>query len=428
MAILITVLIFGLMVLVHELGHFLLAKKNGIGVVEFSIGMGPRLFSVERGGTKYSLKILPLGGSCAMKGELEDVEGEDSFQNKSVGKRIAVVVAGPIFNFFLAFVGAVILVNGVGFDEPEILQVTEGTPAQEAGLETGDVITRYNGKKIYLGRDLELLEYLYGVPDTVELEILRDGEKQVLTFAPNSETRYMLGFHYYETEEPAEISSVELHQPLYEAGVQPGDVITSVNGEPVSSGVELGEYFDAHPMDGSPMTLTYERRGTEKEIQVTPEMAKSTDLGFFYNYYREKSSNPLEVLKYSALEVRYSIVNVYNGLKMLVTGQAGVEDMSGPVGIANMVETNYEAAKSQGTFITWMTMLNLLILLSANLGIVNLLPIPGLDGGRLLFLLVELVRGKRVKEETEGVIHFVGMMLMLALVLYVTFHDFTKFF
>ena len=164
MGIVIAVLIFGLMVIVHELGHFLLAKKNGIGVEEFSIGMGPRLFSFERGGTRYSLKLLPLGGSCAMKGELEDAEGEDSFQSKSVGKRISVVIAEPLFNFFLAFVAAVILVNGVGFDVPEVLKVPEGSPAAEAGLQEGDVIKEYNGTSIYLGRDLDLQEYLYGVP------------------------------------------------------------------------------------------------------------------------------------------------------------------------------------------------------------------------------------------------------------------------
>ena len=174
--------------------------------------------------------------------------------------------------------------------------------------------------------------------------------------------------------------------------------------------------------------MRYSRRGSEKEVQVTPMMTEHAELGFYYNYYREKSSDPIQILKYSALEVRYSIVNVFSSLKMFFTGQVGIDDFSGPVGIVNVVDTNYEAAKSQGTFITWMSMLNLLILLSANLGIVNLLPIPGLDGGRLVFLILELIRGKRVKEETEGAIHFAGMMLMLALIVYVTFHDFVKFF
>ncbi len=429
MGIVIAVLIFGLMVIVHELGHFLLAKKNGIGVEEFSIGMGLRLFSFERGGTRYSLKLLPLGGSCAMKGELEDAEGEDSFQSKSVGKRISVVIAGPLFNFFLAFVAAVILVNGMGFDVPEVLKVPEGSPAAEAGLQEGDIIKEYNGTSIYLGRDLDLQEYLYGVPaEGVDLTVLRNGEKIRLHYTPQSEKRYMLGFNYYETEDPAELSSVELNQPLYEAGLQAGDVITAIDGQEITSGTELGAYFDAHPMDGSPLTVRYSRRGSEKEVQVTPMMTEHADLGFYYNYYREKSSDPIQILKYSALEVRYSIVNVFSSLKMFFTGQVGIDDFSGPVGIVNVVDTNYEAAKSQGTFITWMSMLNLLILLSANLGIVNLLPIPGLDGGRLVFLILELIRGKRVKEETEGAIHFAGMMLMLALIVYVTFHDFVKFF
>jgi len=317
MGIVIAVLIFGLMVIVHELGHFLLAKKNGIGVEEFSIGMGPRLFSFERGGTRYSLKLLPLGGSCAMKGELEDAEGEDSFQSKSVGKRISVVIAGPLFNFFLAFVAAVILVNGVGFDVPEVLKVPEGSPAAEAGLQEGDVIKEYNGTSIYLGRDLDLQEYLYGVPaGGVDLTVLRNGEKIRLHYTPQSEKRYMLGFNYYETEDPAELSSVELNQPLYEAGLQAGDVITAIDGQEITSGAELGAYFDAHPMDGSSLTVRYSRRGSEKEVQVTPMMTEHAELGFYYNYYREKSSDPIQILKYSALEVRYSIVNVFSSLKM----------------------------------------------------------------------------------------------------------------
>ena len=150
------VLVFGLIVLVHEFGHFLLAKLNGIGVVEFSIGMGPRLCSWQRGETRYSLKILPFGGSCMMLGEDEKDADPKAFNNKSVWARISVVFAGPAFNFILAFLFAVIIVMNIGYQKFQISDVTEGSPAAEAGLQPGDVITRVNSRKITAYEDVQV--------------------------------------------------------------------------------------------------------------------------------------------------------------------------------------------------------------------------------------------------------------------------------
>ena len=150
----IAVIIFSVVILIHELGHFLLAKKNHIEVLEFSLGMGPRILSTVKGGTRYSLKLLPLGGSCAMAGEDAEDDGPGTFNSASVWGRIAVVAAGPVFNFLLAFVLSVIIVGCIGYDPATVLEVTEGSSAEKAGLEAGDVITQYQGYHIDLGNFL----------------------------------------------------------------------------------------------------------------------------------------------------------------------------------------------------------------------------------------------------------------------------------
>ena len=142
MSIIVAVLVFGLIVLIHEFGHFIVAKKCGIGVIEFSIGMGPRVWSFEKGETRYSLKLLPFGGSCMMLGEDENESDPKAFNNKSVWARIAVVFAGPLFNFLLAMVLGIIIVHAVGFDSPTLTDVQPGFSAEEQGMQAGDVITK----------------------------------------------------------------------------------------------------------------------------------------------------------------------------------------------------------------------------------------------------------------------------------------------
>ena len=156
MSIIISVLVFSVLVIIHEFGHFLLAKKNGIGVTEFSLGMGPRIVSFDAKGTKYSWKLIPFGGSCMMVGEDENSEREDAFGKKSVWARISVVAAGPIFNFLLALVLSVVYIGLEGYDQAKITYVDENYAAYEAGLREGDIITEYDGKDIVIFRDLWL--------------------------------------------------------------------------------------------------------------------------------------------------------------------------------------------------------------------------------------------------------------------------------
>ena len=340
MSIVIALLVFSVIILFHEFGHFLLAKLNKITVVEFSLGMGPRLLSFEAGGTRYSWKLLPFGGSCMMLGEDGEEEEEGSFGSKSVWARMSVIAAGPIFNFLLAFIRALFIVGNLGYDVPVLLNVTEGMPAADAGLQAGDRIVKMNGKRIHLYREVQ---------------------------------NYSM-FHQGET-----------------------------------------------------VIFQYERDGELHEATVTPELTNgSYKYGIGGNINYRQKTNVLETLEYSAYEVYYWIDTTVSSLGLLFKGGVQLDDMSGPVGVVDAIGTTYQESRDEGAFYVWMNLLNIAILLSANLGVMNLLPIPALDGGRLIFLIVEAIRRRRVEPELEAKIHFAGLMLLMLLMVVVMFNDVKK--
>lgn len=343
--IILALLIFSLIVIIHELGHFLLAKKNDIAVTEFSLGMGPRLFSTVKGETRYSIKLLPFGGSCLMVGEDEESDDVNAFNNKSVFARISVVFAGPLFNFLLAFVLSIFIVGSIGYDAPVVWKISEGYPAETAGMEAGDKIIRLNDTRIHVYREVSLF--------------------------------------------------VQLNQK---------------NG-------------------ASPVEVEYERDGERYTVSLTPRQAENGMyyLGFTGSGVRTKGG-PLITLKYSAYEVKYWISTTLKSLGMLFEGQVSADDVSGPVGIVNIIGDTYEESKSDGAFYVWLNMLNIAILLSANLGVMNLLPIPALDGGRLVFLIIEAIRGKAIDPEKEGMIHMIGLMALMVLMVFVMFNDIRQIF
>lgn len=427
MKILIAILIFSVIIIFHELGHFLLAKRNGIKVTEFSLGMGPRLLSTQKGETRYSLKLFPIGGSCMMVGEDDDDDSEGSFNKASVWARISVVAAGPIFNFILAFVFAMIITSVAGYDPARVLQVEENSPAAKAGLQEGDIITEFQGRNIVLGRDLDSYMMLHGLEDEdITLTYKRDGKEKEVSFEAYSEEKYMLGFSYVPTPDgEPEVTQVVLNGAMMEAGVQAGDIIREINGEAIETSQEIQEYWEKNPLDGSEISLGIERDGEVQTISLKPQMTKQVDTGFIYNLYREKT-NFLGVLRYSASEVRYWISNTIESLMMLIKGQFSVNDLSGPVGIIDVIGDSYEEAKEEGSVMVWLQMLYWAILLSANLGVMNLLPIPALDGGRLVFLAVEAVRKKKLDPNVEGMIHFAGFVLLMLLMVFVMFNDFRR--
>lgn len=423
MSIILTLIVFSVLVFVHEFGHFIMAKKNGICVVEFSIGMGPRLFSFDKGETKYSWKLVPFGGSCQMLGEDEDVEdNERAFNNKSVWARMVVLAAGPVFNFFLAFVLSVIVIGSVGYDPCIVLEPDDGTAVEEAGLEAGDVITEYNGKNIVISRDLFLQEYMYPVTkDDVTIKYKRDGKEYTATVTPKEV--YSMGISFYANDDPAEVLSVVNGSAIEEAGVKAGDVITSINGEKIEKGKDISDYLDENPLTSENIELEFKRAGKTIKKSVEPRITYS--IGLKYNTGRVKTG-ALGVLRYSFTEMRYDSESVIKSLWMLITGKIGAEAVSGPVGIANIVDDAYEQTKSQGAFDVFLNMAYLTVLFSVNLGVVNLIPFPALDGGRLLFLVVEAIRRKPVPKEKEAVVHFVGMAILMVLMVFILFNDIKK--
>lgn len=344
MKILIAIIVFSIVIIFHELGHFWVAKANGIQVNEFSLGLGPTLFGFQKGETKYSLKLLPFGGACMMEGEDGASDNPRAFPNKSVWARISVVFAGPFFNFIMAFVFSFIIICCVGYDKPQLSGVIEGYAAEEAGLKAGDVITRMNGLNIHFYREISAYSTFHS-GETVEVTYQRDGEKYTTTL-----------------------------EPRYDE--------------------ETGRYL----------------------------------YGFIGNYEYTRG-NILDSAVHAAYEVRYWIYTTFQSLKMMFTGGVSVNDMSGPVGIvSSMGEVYEESVTNDGYFYAFLNMMNWAVLLSANLGVMNLLPIPALDGGRLVFLIVEAIRGKKVDPDKEGFVHFIGIVLLLGLMVVIMFNDIRKLF
>ncbi len=425
MKILIAVIIFSVLVLFHEFGHFLLAKKNGIVVQQFSLGMGPTLLSTQKGDTRYCLKLLPLGGSCMMLGEDEDSETPGSFNSAPIWGRIAAVAAGPIFNFIMAFVLSVLIVAMMGYVPSRVLEVPKDSPAYAAGLREGDQITKFQGYSIDIGQDLNTWLALNELEDApIEMTVKQNGEKRQISYRPKTQEKYLMGFNRADTEK-LEVLSLIKGMPLEESGIQPGDVITEIDGIEIANQKDYELYIQEHPLGKESLDITYEHNGKQNKITITPASYTQVTLGFSYNLGREKAT-PWGVLKYAALEVKYWIRTTVVSLGKLFSGQFGIQDLSGPVGVVDVIGDTYEAAKPEGGVIVWASLLNIAVLLSANLGVMNLLPIPALDGGRLVFLILELIRRKPINRQAEAMIHMAGFVLLMALMFVVMYHDIVR--
>lgn len=427
MKIVVAILIFGIIILIHELGHFIFARINGIEVLDFSIGMGPRLCGFRAFGTKFSVRLLPIGGACMMLGENEDqkTESEKSFYAKNVWQRISVLFAGPGFNFILAFLFSVIIIGVAGYDPAKVTGVTADGPAAEAGLLPGDIITKINHSGISLGREVQgYLDYHTLSEEPVVLTVKRNGEKVKVTVVPEKYDKYLLGFTYSGTDTGrAEVLEVSAGYPMAEAGLLAGDVITAIEGTKISTGGDLMAYFDRTPLSGAEIVVTYVRNGEEATLSVTPKFVSTGySLGFAYNLAREDAT-VFETIRYSFSEVKYWIVETARGLGRLVTGRLKSNEIGSAVAIVDAIGETYEASVEYGIKDTILNLLYITVLLSANLGVMNLLPIPALDGGKLLFCVIEIVRGKPVDREKEGMVHFIGMVLLMLLMVVLLFND-----
>lgn len=457
MKIVVAILIFGIIVLIHEFGHFILAKLNGITVVDFSIGMGPRLCGFRAFGTQFSVRLLPIGGACMMLGEdlsleetVEDSKSagapghaessekvviktepdEHSFFAKGVWQRIAVLFAGPGFNFILAFVLSLFVIGIAGFDPAKIVAVAPNGPAALAGLQKDDEILKINRTKVVLGREVDsYFEFNRLTEKPVTLVVRRNGEKLTTEVIPEKYNKYMLGFSYSGTDsQQAQILEVVADYPMAKAGLLAEDVIVAMNGTEIKNSGDLKAYFNQHPLTDAPITLRFLRDGKEQETVITPKFVSSGyTLGLEYNLAREKTS-ALGTIRYSAREVYYWISETARSLGKLITGKLKSNEIGSVVAVVDAVGQTYEASIEYGVMDTVLNMLYITILLSANIGVMNLLPIPGLDGGKLLFCAIEVVRGKPVDREKEGIVTFVGMVLLMLLMVFLIFNDIRNIF
>ncbi len=366
--------VLSVIILFHEFGHFLLARLNGVAVVEFSLGFGPRLLSFvsKKSGTRYSVKCLPLGGSCAMLGEEGDVDeaneeekpggaldispagdparAQHSFFAKSPLARMSVIAAGPVFNFILAFFFAVVILSWAGIDAPRLAGVTEGQAAEAAGLREGDVITSLGSRKICLARDITMY-------------MLSNGSRPV-----------SVSYKRFDETTGAWKQMETIIKPVYD----------SQAGGRYLLGVQLGA--------------------------------------------RSAASSIPELLKYGVYEVRFWILSVTDSLKMMVRGQVDSDDIAGPVRIVTIINDTVEENIQYGFIKVLMNLFNLMVMFSANLGVMNLLPVPALDGGRLVFLLWEFLTRKPVNQRIENAVNMTGMALLMTFMVFVIFNDIRNIF
>ncbi|MDR2650124.1 MAG: site-2 protease family protein [Clostridiales bacterium] len=350
MSIIIAVLIFGLIVVIHEFGHFIIARKCGVLVEEFAIGMGPILFSRQRNDTLYSLRLFPIGGFCKMLGEDAESGDKRAFNNKTLGRRAIILAFGAIMNMFLAFVIFLGFAVFNGFTTAAVREVVPDTPVDKAGLIAGDKIVKLNGTAIYIFEDL-----------SVELALC----------------------------------------------------------------------------DGTAMDMMYVRNGRRYDTEITPYL--TPDGGYKLGFYPEskvgffaaadsgfKRASVLECLFTPVYKIMFYIRLTIVSIIKLIMRQISLQTMSGPIGMIAAINESYTETIKQGVWITILNMINLCAILSANLGVVNLLPLPALDGGRLVFVLLEWFRGKPVPVEKEGLVHFVGFVLLMIFAVFIAYNDILK--
>jgi len=341
--IVVSILIFSFIVLFHEFGHYIVAKKCNVRVNEFMLGLGPRLFGFQRGETLFSVHLLPFGGACVMEGEDTDTDDDRSFLKKPAWQRFLVVLAGPVFNFILAYILAVIIIGFTGYAPATVSDVMADYPAEQAGIQAGDEIKEINGYHVHFYQEIRAYTMMH-TGETLHIRLNRDGKMKEVTLVPQ-----------YNEEAKG-----------YLIGIQGG-----------------------------------------------------TDT---------RKANTIEMLEYGFFQMKYLVYVTVGSLKMLVTGQLSVNDMSGPVGIVKTIGDAYEQSLAVSVFFAVMEMLNLTVLLSANLGVMNLLPFPALDGGRLVFLIVEMITKKKVPEKIEAAVNMVGFALLMGLMVVVMISDIGKLF
>ncbi|GGM21670.1 zinc metalloprotease [Paraliobacillus quinghaiensis] len=410
------ILMFGLLVFVHEFGHFIFAKRAGMLVRELAIGFGPKVFSIKKQETLYTIRLLPMGGYVRVAGE------DPEIIELKPGQHI-----GLEFNQAQA-VSKIIINNKSKHPSAQVIEV------EKADLEHDLIIEGYD-----IGEDKKLrfpvdpnADY---VMDEVETQIApfnrqfasktkRQRAMQLfagpmMNFILTVVIFAILGFSQGVPTEEAKLGSIQADSPAEQAGFEAGDEVIGIEGQPVTTWTEFQETVRQNP--DTELSMTVLRDGTELDLAVTPRTIEAQEqvvgqLGVMQ--YMEKSI--VKAIPYSIEETyKWSKLILVN-LGKLVTGEFSIDMLSGPVGIYDATDQVVQSGFM--TFLMWTA------ILSVNLGIINLMPLPALDGGRLLFVGIEAVRGKPISQEKEGIVHFVGFALLMLLMIVVTWNDIQRLF
>jgi regulator of sigma E protease len=428
----------GLVVTFHEFGHFWVARRCGVRVLTFSVGFGRPLWSrVAKDGTRYQLSMIPLGGYVRMlDGRVDKVDPSqehESFSHQSVQKRIAIVLAGPVFNFIFALVAIwLMLLIGVASVKPIVGGVAPGSIAEASGLQADDEIVQVDNRRTteWQAVNLALVDRIGD--ERTELVVARNGTTTAVdldlgewNFDPETEsTIRSLGIEPFQPKVLTRLAQVNENSPAAEAGLQPGDKILSANGTNPMDWEQIRSFIAARP--GEEVQLNIERNG--EQLEKTVRFGEQDGRGFLGvipeiesyppDYQFQMQYGPLAAVPESIDRTWQLMTLSVNMIKKLITGDVSVKNLSGPIGIA--------VGAGDHASIGLVYFLSFLALISVSLGILNLLPIPVLDGGHLVYYIIEWVRGRPVPEHIQEIGFRVGMVLLFALMALAIFNDISR--
>lgn len=427
MQIIIAILALSFLIIIHELGHFTVAKLSGIKVHEFALFMGPKIFSVQKGETTYSLRAVPIGGYVRMEGEEQASEDSRAFNKKPIPIRMAVIAAGPIMNILVAILFAYIVFSFSGYNSTIVAPIQHDSPAYQAGIREGDKILKYNGKSIYNPIDVDLF-MLGSKGQPKDIEVLRGNTTQKLKIIPEimPKNRYLLGFGPAgpSGEKSRTIESIVKDSGASKAGLQKGDIITKFNGVDLKDGKAIRDYLEKN--NGKELNVTVIRNGKEINRNLTPIKGKNPESYNTGLAFKHLKGGFIETIKQSAVYSFSISRSVYYSLSLLITQKVSLNEVSGPVGIVTVIG---DVVKSSPTFMDkFLNLLTLTSLISINLGLFNLIPFPALDGSKIIILAIEAIRRKALPPEREAIISLVGLTILVMLMIFTTFNDVFKLF
>lgn len=434
-----------LLIVIHEYGHFLVARCCGVKVLRFSFGFGKVLASWhDKRGTEYAWSLVPLGGYIKMldedEGEVLESERHLAFNNKSIWARIAIIVAGPLFNFLFAFAALwLVLVIGIKSLAPMIGDVKPGSIAARAGLTSQQEILSLAGKKIASWRDFQYaLMPLLGANESVVITVKSLTNHQAKTLilplenwqvdVKNPDVLASLGITPFIPTIPPIIGDVMEESPAQSAGLQTGDVINSVNGKTIADWLVLVDFVKQHPNQRIKLVITRQGKHKTYAINIGSTVnsgrvegvlgVRSQRIELPPHWLRLQREAPLQAIK-TALEQTVDLTGAtFTLIGRLVTGKLPIQSISGPVGIAQGAG---ESARNGLPYY-----LSFLALVSISLGVLNLLPIPMLDGGQLFYCLVEMIRRRPLSDELKSIGIYLGLVLLVTLMIIALSNDLSR--